>query len=106
MIPTSRKEMEKFVAEVSGGNLEINWLEQGQVPHRATADGNIYLEERELELVGSDIEEKLREFFSGMVLCGDKGVTLRGQGLQKTTPYDFNSNTSKPGGFVMAYAVF
>lgn len=106
MLPNSRKEMEKFVADVTGGALAIHWLEQGQCAYHPTADGKIFLEEREEVFIGADSEDKLKEFFQGAVVCGEKGVTMRHQGLQKFAPYDFETQTSKPGGHVIAYAFF
>lgn len=107
MLPKSRKEMKQFIDEVSGGKLEVIWLDQGQVAKRVTADGNIFLEEREQTFSGVDAEADLREFFKGMVICGEKGITLRHQGLQNMgLPIYRATGTFTPQVYVMAYAMF
>lgn len=106
MLPNSRKEMEAFIAAATDGKLEVHWIEQGQCAYHPTADGKIFLEEREELFLGADAEEKLKEFFRGAAFCGEKGVTLRHQGLQKFAPYDFATQTSKPGGHAMAFAFY
>lgn len=107
MIPKSRKEMAKLIAEVSGGAMEVVWLEQGQVAKRVTADGNIFLEEREQSFSGTDAEAKLREFLTNAFVCGEKGVTLRGQGLTcMGLPIYRATGTFTPQSYTMAYAFF
>lgn len=107
MIPSSRKEMEQFVAEATDSHMAIHWLEQGKCAYHPTADGKIYLEEREMMFAGPNAEKDLREFFKGAAICGERGVTLRGQGLQKLgPPIDPATGTFMPVPYSMLYAVY
>lgn len=105
MIPSTRKEMEEFVWKYSDGQISVHWLEPGQAAYVTKADGKIFLEERELNWVSNDAEDKLVIFVNSLAADGFVDLTLRGQGLQKLGPTVQADGTFQPG-YVMTYAAY
>lgn len=109
MLPSTRKEMETFIGRCTANGLQVGWLEQGKLACHPTADGNIFLEERDQMFeAGEGIETKLADFFADLAATGEHShILIRGQGLHKLGPsLDHGTGTFKPTPYRLAYAMF
>jgi len=103
MIPSTRKEMETFVAENSAGQISVLWLEPGELAYFPTADGKIFLEERDVIFEHANVEADLKTFFAGLVNEGATHLALRGQGVKRVVAFS-SGGMFKPPVYHLAFA--